>query len=239
MDNEEKEIKTKTKKTTTTKKSSDKKAPSQKKTTKSSTKKTATKPVKKEEEKISQKKTTVKKKTKPKEVKKEEKLEKVVELKEINEPVKEEKVITKKISEKKVSKELLEIRKKRYIVEAIIIGIVLLIALLFLCNRTFLKTTYKNDNIKVDIPRFSYYFNDKDNKVKLLTLRKSDYLKEYYNEYLEGFIFYSCAKGNNTFYYNQETKTLIKEIKIEKKFAIKTIEITYDSKTPEEVCGLR
>lgn len=234
MDKEEKEIKKATKKTTTSKKNSDKKASSQKKNTKSSTKKTTTKPVKKEEEK-----TSVKKTTKPKTVKKEEKIEKVVELKEINEPVKEEKVITKTIPTKKISKELLKIRKKRYIIEAIIIGIVLLISLLFLCNRTFLKTTYKNDSIKVDVPRFSYYLNNKDNKVKLLTLRKSEYLKEYYNEYLEGFDFYSCAEGNKTFYYNEETGTLIKEIKIEKRFAIKTIEITYDSRMPEEICGLR
>ena len=132
-----------------------------------------------------------------------------------------------------------EIRKKRYILEAIIIGILLLFVLLLLCNKTFLKTTYKTDNINVSIPMFSYYVKDKDNTVKFYTLRKSANLKEYFNEYLEGFIFYSCAEGNNTFYYKEDTKTLIKDIKVEKKFAIKTVEIIYDSRTPEEVCGLR
>ena len=110
---------------------------------------------------------------------------------------------------------------------------------MLLCNKTFLKTNYKTDVLNVSLPRFSYYVKDKDNTVKFVTLRKSENLKEYYNEYLEGFIFYSCAEGNNTFYYNEETKTLIKDIKVEKKFAVKTIVVHYDARTPEEVCGLR
>ncbi len=246
MDKEEKEVKKVTKKTTTTKKSSTKKPTNVKKETKSVTKNatskaSTTKVVKKVDEKTTSKKPTVKKSTntKPKTVKKVEKIEKIVEVPVIKEEAKEQKVVTNTVPAKKFSSELLKIRKKRYIIEAVIIAILVIVALLFLFNRTFLKTNYKTDTINVDIPRFSYYMKDKDNKVKLFTLRKSDYLKEYYNEYLEGFVFYSCAEGNNTFYYNEETKTLIKEIKIEKKFAIKTIEITYDTRIPEEVCGLR
>jgi len=245
MDKEEKEVKKVTKKTTATKKSTAKKTDTTKKTTKITTKKTTpskskstevkTKTVKKPDEKAQVKKPTVKS-VEP--IKKEEKVEKIVEIP-LEDTVKEQKVVTSTANTKKVSNELLEIRKKRYIIEAIIIAVLVIIALLFLCNRTFLKTSYKTDNISVDIPRFSYYVKDKDSKVKLFTLRKSDYLKDYYNEYLEGFTFYSCAEGNNTFYYNEETTTLIKEIKVEKKFAVKTIEITYDTRTPEEVCGLR
>lgn len=230
MDNEEKKVKTTApKKKTTTKK-----------TTKSSTSKpakkaTATKKV--TEKKVTEKKVEakpVKKVTKKQEPKKEIPAVKKEEVLEKKETV----VITEK-TKKGPSDEILEIRKRRHIIEAIIIVVLLLIAIMLLSNRTFLKTSYKNDNIDISIPRFSYFVKDKDNKVKLVTLRKSKYLKEYYNEYLEGFIFYSCAEGEKTFYYNENTHSLIKEIKVEKKFAIKTVEITYDTKSPEEVCGIK
>lgn len=248
MDNEEKKVKTTTPKKTATKKVTSKKTTTAKTTAKTVAKKTEKKePTKKVTEKKSseKKKTTTKaasKVTEPKKtVKKETPVKKVTAPKE--EPKKEEKieqkVVIKEAKPSKVSKELLEIRRKRHLIEAIIVAVVVFIALVLLCNRTFLGIQYKNKNMTVSIPRFSYYINDKDHKVKFVTLRKSKYLKDYYNEYLEGFIFYSCKEGKNTFYYNEQTKTLIKEIKIEKHFAIKTIEITYDTKTPEEVCGLK
>lgn len=225
MDNEEKKAKT----TTTKKRTTTKKEETKKNEVKS-------KPVKK----TTTKKDTTKKTTKPKTVKK------TVEVKEVSQPKEEvkiqekgSKVVTKDTKSAKVSKELLEIRRKRHLIEAIIIVVLAVIVIMLLANRTFLSINYKNDSINVSIPRFSYYVKDKDNKVKFVTLRKSKYLKEYYNEYLEGFIFYSCSEGENTFYYNEQTKTLIKEIKVEKHFAIKTIEISYDSRTPEEVCGLK
>jgi len=257
MEKEEKEIKKSTKKTTTTKTAPVKKSGSAKKepvkkvtekktTTKKTVKKEKAKPVAKEAKKepvkkVAPKKTTTKKAPTKKEVVKPVIKEEVVvkEEKNIETPSKEESVVVAGIKTNKSSKELFELRKKRYILETIIIAVVVIVALLFLCNKTFLKTNYKTEAINVSIPRFSYYVKDKDNIVKFYTLRKSANLKEYYNEYLEGFIFYSCAEGNNTFYYNEETKTLIKDIKVEKKFAIKTVEITYDGRTPEEVCGLR
>lgn len=260
MEKEEKEIKKTTKKTTTTKKAPVKKSASVKKESvkkvsekketikkvvNNEKKKEEVKAVIKETKKTPAKKVTVKtvsskpvikkENTETPEIKKEVKVETTV----VKEDKKEEKVITNTVPKKKISKELFEIRKKRYIIEAIIIAVVMFIALLLLFNKTFLKESYKTDTINISIPRFSYYVKDKDNTVKFYTLRKSANLKEYYNEYLEGFIFYSCAEGNNTFYYNEETKTLIKDIKIEKKFAIKTVEIIYDGRTPEEVCGLR
>jgi len=245
MDKEEKEVKktpkktatttkTATSKQTTVKKSEAAKKEKVKKVETIEAKKEEVKPTVKEEKKVPVKKTTVKKTTVKPAVKNGE-----VENKEVKVEIKEQKVVTSATPKNKISKELFEIRKKRYIIETIIVAVVFLVALLFLCNETFLKTSYKAGGVNVSIPRFSYFVSDKVNTVKLLTLRKSDYLKEYYNEYLEGFIFYSCAEGNNTFYYNEETKTLIKEITVEKKFAIKTIKITYDRRTPEEVCGLR
>lgn len=254
MEKEEKEVKKVTRKTTTTKKTTvkdksttakkkeTKKSPTKKETAapiveskKTSVKKVASKTAEKKAPVASKTKKVVKKATPVKKVAKE---EKVVETPAVNEE-KIEKVITKPIEEQKASSELLEIRKKRYIIETIIVAVVTIIVLVLLCNKTFLRTNYKTDDFQINIPRFTYYVSDKNNTVKFSTLRKSDYLKEYYNEYLEGFIFYSCAEGNNTFYYNEKTKTLIKEIKIEKKFIVKTIEVTYDSRTPEEVCGLR
>lgn len=249
MDKEKKEVKKTPKKTTTTKKATAKpaaknttvkKVTEQKETPKKVVKKDTTKPVVKAEKKVTVKKETAK--TAPKKktiVKKEVKKTSAEEVKPVVKEEKVEKVVTETVPKKKISKELFEIRKKRYIVEAVIITIVVLIALLLLCNKTFLKTNYKTNSINVSLPRFSYYVSDKDNVVKFNTLRKSAYLEEWKNEYLEGFIFYSCAEGNNTFYYNEETKTLIKKINVTKKFAVKTIEIVYDARTPEEVCGLR
>lgn len=224
MDNEEKKVKTTTpKKKATPKKQTTKK---QTKTSKSASKTNTTKKV-----------TEKKKNTKP--VKKEEKKVEVVKVTK-EEAIKEQETLNIPASKKKeVSKELLEIRRKRHLIEAIIILVLVLIAAMLISNRTFLTTTYKNDNINISIPRFSYFVKDKDNKVKFVTLRKSKYLNDYYNEYLEGFVFYSCAEGEKTFYYNEKTFSLIKEIKVEKKFAIKTVEITYDTRSPEEVCGIK
>lgn len=142
-------------------------------------------------------------------------------------------------SQEKISKtELLAIRKKRYTIEIIIVAILVFIALILLLNRTFLKTNYKTDYINIDIPRFTYYMSDKNNTVKLATLRKSANVKEYFNEYLEGFTFYNCEEGAKTFYYNANTKTLIEDIKVDKYFAVKVITVKYDKRSPEEVCGL-
>ena len=235
MDNEEKKVKTT--------------APKKKTTTKKTTKSSISKPAKKAtttkkvtEKKVTEKKAEakpVKKVTKKQEVKKQEPKKEIPAVKKEEVLEKKETVVITEKAKKGPSEEILEIRKRRHIIEAVIIVVLLLIAIMLLSNRTFLKTSYKNDNIDITIPRFSYFVKDKDNKVKLVTLRKSKYLKEYYNEYLEGFIFYSCAEGEKTFYYNENTRSLIKEIKVEKKFAIKTVEITYDTRSPEEVCGIK
>ena len=236
MNNEEKEVKRRT----TPKKKTTKKTETKKTTTKSNEiKKTTTKAATKKTE---EKKTVAKKESKPKKIEKKEEVKIISETKEIKEEPKviskESKTVTKDTKEAEVSKEVLAIRKKRYIIEAIIVIALVIIALIILCNRTFLKTDYVNDNITVSIPRFSYFVSDNNNTVKLVTLRKASYLRDYFNEYLEGFTFYSCSEGTNTFYYNEGTHSLIREIKIESNFGIKTIEITYETRSPEEVCGL-
>lgn len=236
MNNEEKEVKRRT----TPKKKTTKKTETKKTTTKSNEiKKTTTKATTKKTE---EKKTVAKKESKPKKIEKKEEVKIISETKEIKEEPKviskESKAVTKDTKEAEVSKEVLAIRKKRYIIEAIIVITLVIIALIILCNRTFLKTSYVNDNITVSIPRFSYFVSDNNNTVKLVTLRKASYLRDYFNEYLEGFTFYSCSEGTNTFYYNEGTHSLIREIKIESNFGIKTIEITYETRSPEEVCGL-
>lgn len=239
MNNEEKEVKRRT----TPKKKTTKKTETKKTTTKSNEiKKTTTKVATKKTE---EKKTVAKKESKPKKIEKKEEVKIISETKEIQEEPKviskESKTVTKDTKgtkEAEVSKEVLAIRKKRYIIEAIIVIALVVIALIILCNRTFLKTGYVNDNITVSIPRFSYFVSDNNNTVKLVTLRKASYLSDYFNEYLEGFTFYSCSEGTNTFYYNEGTHSLIREIKIESNFGIKTIEITYETRSPEEVCGL-
>jgi len=130
-------------------------------------------------------------------------------------------------------------KKNRKVVFIALLSFVTVVFLLFLANKTFFRTEYNKNRLKIELPIFMYFISDKDNEVKLVTLRKSENLKEYYSEYLEGFTFYSCAEGETTFYYNEKTNTLIKEIKVEKNFALKTVSIIYDTRTPEEVCGLR
>lgn len=239
MDKEEKKVKTTTPKKTTAKKTDTNKTVKRtaaKQTTNKSEAKA--KPVRKATTKKATTKTTAEKKvTTTKTTKKVELPKTVVPKEEVK--IEEKKVVTKEKENAKPSEELVKIRRKRHIIEAVIIAVLVIFALILVFNRSFLGVNYKNDSISVSIPRFSYFVGDKDNTVKFITLRKSKYLNDYYNEYLEGFIFYSCAEGENTFYYNEKSKTLIKEIKVEKKFALKTIEITYDTRTPEEVCGLR
>lgn len=125
------------------------------------------------------------------------------------------------------------------LIKSLIIMIILFIVLLLLFNRSFLKTNYSNDSIELNLPRFSYYINDNGKEVKFVTLRKSSYLNDFYNEYLEGFTFYSCYNGTKTFYYNEDTDTLIYNVDVKKVLGIKIITVKYENSVPGTVCNMR
>ena len=147
MDNEEKKEKTAPKKKTMPKKEEPKKVVA-KKVKAESTDKSGKR---KSQTKTSSKKTTTKKKT----VTKKEPTKKVnvpmESTKDANqkEKIKEQRVITNESKSSKVSPELLEIRRKRHLIEAIIIAILVFIVLILLSNRTFLGVIYKNDHINI------------------------------------------------------------------------------------------
>ena len=110
-------------------------------------------------------------------------------------------------------------------VELIIIVIFSIIMLILLCNRTFFRTNYKNSKININIPLLLYYKSDDGNRLVLKTLRKSKYIKEYFDDELSHFTKYYC--NGYTFYYDDENRFAIYDLKIEKDFIVKTVTIDY------------
>ncbi len=152
---------------------------------------------------------------------------------------KEEKVKAKKIKKelKSLSKDrenLIELREKRYIFEASIFVVIAIVLLVLLCNRTFFKDQYKSKNARFDVPIFSFFISDKDNVVTFKTLRKSEKVKQYFDEYLDKLDFYSC--NDQVFYYDKYNKVVLYSAEVEKWFAIKTVKIKYRNNTPEQIC---
>lgn len=130
--------------------------------------------------------------------------------------------------------EIVEIRKKRYIVETVIIVILAIFMLILLCNRTFFREEYKTNKINIDIPLLTFFVSDDGNEIVLKTLRKSDYLKEYFDLYLSNLARYNC--DTTGFYYDSSTKTAIYDITVEKDFAVKTIKIKYTNGDANYLC---
>lgn len=155
--------------------------------------------------------------------------------------IKEEKKNRKKIKKqlRKVSadkEEIVEIRKKRYIIETIIIVVLAIFMLILLCNRTFFREEYKTNKINIDIPLLTFFISDDGNEIVLKTLRKSEYLKEYFDLYLSNLARYNC--DTTGFYYDNSTRTAIYDITIEKDFAIKTIKIKYTNGDANQLCDV-
>ncbi len=167
--------------------------------------------------------------------------------KELKKLIKEEKRIDKKDKQKakKKTKEfkrltaekekVVEIRKKRHIFEFFVILVFLIVMLVLLVNKTFFRETYKTDKININIPLLTYFIKDDGNQVVLKTLRKSQYVEEYFDTYLSNLTRYNCQ--NTYFYYNENTKTAIFDIKVEKKFVVKTVKINYRNGNADCICS--
>ena len=148
---------------------------------------------------------------------------------------KRRKKVEKKLSKAALLKqEAMEIRKKRYIFEFIVIAIFLIFMLILLCNRTFFRDEYKTSKIDIDIPKLTFFVKDDGNQIVLKTLRKSAYLKDYFESYLSKYPKYDC--NGETFYYDGITRTAIYDISVEKNFAMKTIRIDYEHGEINELC---
>lgn len=130
---------------------------------------------------------------------------------------------------------VVDTRKKRHILEFFVIIVFLVVMLILLVNKTFFRETYKTDKINVNIPLLSYFVKDDGSQVVLKTLRKSQYVEEYFDVYTSNLTRYNCQ--NTYFYYNENTKTAIFDIKVEKKFVVKTIKINYRNGNADCICS--
>jgi len=160
---------------------------------------------------------------------KEEKKRKKIETKKRKKVEKELKDLTKD------KKEILEIRKKRYIFETVIIIIFGIFLLILLCNRTFFREEYRTKKINLDIPLLTFFIKDDGNEIVFKTLRKSEYVKQYFDSYLSSLAMYNC--GERHFYYDESTNTAIYDIDVEKTFALKTITVKYNNGTADCLCS--
>ena len=134
-------------------------------------------------------------------------------------------------------KEIRENKHKRFLynLELLVIVIFSIIMLILLCNRTFFRNKYKNSKINIDIPLLMFFRSDKDNKLVLKTLRKSQYVKNYFDDELKDMIKYNC--GDYSFYYDERNFYAIYNIDIKKDFIIKTVTIEYASGNPDCLCN--
>jgi len=129
-------------------------------------------------------------------------------------------------------------KKNRKVVFIALLSFVTVVFLLFLANKTFFRTEYNKNRLKIELPIFMYFISDKDKTVTFKTLRKTENINKYFGEYLSNldkYDYYTCSDGK-TFYYNEVTKNIIYDVSITKAFALKTVKIKYDVKDYSEVC---
>lgn len=118
--------------------------------------------------------------------------------------------------------------------ELIVVVVFSIIMLILLCNRTFFRTNYKTSKINIDIPLLMFFKSDDGNKLVLRTLRKSEYVRDYFDDKLKNMTKYNC---NNTFYYDEENNYAIYDIKIQKDFVVKTVTINYAVGNADCLCN--
>ncbi len=130
-----------------------------------------------------------------------------------------------------------EKRNKKMVgkLELIVIVAFSIIMLLLLCNRTFFRNNYKTSKINIDIPLLMFFSSDDGNKLVLKTLRKSEYVRDYFNDKLKNMTFYNC--NGYSFYYDENNFYAIYDIKIEKDFVVKTTTIEYASGSADCLCN--
>ncbi len=128
--------------------------------------------------------------------------------------------------------------KTSNVIIAAVLLLFIIITLFLFSNRTFLKNKYTNDSIELDVPMFSYFISDTNNRIIFKTVKKEYYLKEYFDEYLSNldkFDYYNCEDGR-TLYYDESSRFAIKKINIKKGLFLKTIIVDYEIINLEEIC---
>ena len=134
-------------------------------------------------------------------------------------------------------KPIKEKRDKRilYNLELIVIVVFSIIMLILLCNRTFFRSNYKNSKINIDLPLLMFFRSDNNNKLVLKTLRKTQYVRDFFDNKLKEMTKYNC--NNHEFYYDEENRFAIYSIDIEKKTIIKTVTIEYAASDLNCLCS--
>ena len=147
---------------------------------------------------------------------------------------------TKVVNKEKPTKAFID-KEKSYrsqriksILELTVVIIMSFFMILLLCNRTFFKEEYTTSKISINIPLMMYFKKDDGNEIIMKTLRKSDYVKEFFDGELNKMTRYNC--GTHSFYYDDTTNTAIYSIDVEKNFAIKTVRIKYVQGSADCLC---
>ena len=198
------------------------------------------KEIKKEIKKVTKKPTKkVEKKEIKKVVKKEPAKEVVEKVKKVELP-KEEKKEPEVVKKEPYLVDIKKEREKRNLklktkIELFVIFVFSIVMLILLCNRTFFRTNYKNSKININIPLLMFFKSDNGNHLELKTLRKTQYLEEYFDNQLKNLTKYSC--NNYTFYYDEENFVAIYGIKIKKDFIVKTVTIDYAAGDADCLCN--
>ena len=198
------------------------------------------KEIKKEIKKVTKKPIKKVEKKEIKKVVKKEPVEEVVEKVKKVELPKEEKKEPEVVKKEPYLVDIKKEREKRNLklktkIELFVIFVFSIVMLILLCNRTFFRTNYKNSKININIPLLMFFKSDDGNHLELKTLRKTQYLTEYFENKLKSLKKYSC--NNYTFYYDEENFVAIYDIKIDKNFIVKTVTIDYAAGDANCLCN--
>ncbi|MBR1385907.1 MAG: hypothetical protein IJ568_03645 [Bacilli bacterium] len=131
-----------------------------------------------------------------------------------------------------------EMKSKRLLrrLEIIIVLIFIVIMLVLLCNRTFFRNKYKTSKISLSIPTMMFFVKDDGNELVMKTLRKTQYVKEFFAGELQKLTRYNC--DGYSFYYIDETKTAIyTDIYVTKNHVVKTVTVNYAQGDADCLCN--
>ena len=126
--------------------------------------------------------------------------------------------------------------KKKNVIQITILVIFMIILLILLCNRTFFRNEYKTSKLKLEIPMLMFYINDDGEELTMKTLRKSDYVKSFFDGELGTMTRYNC-EGGYSFYYSTESNAAIYSIDVTKKNIVKTIKVRYANGDADCLCN--
>ena len=135
-------------------------------------------------------------------------------------------------------------KKRNRLVEIVIACVLVLIIFFVMCNKTFLRTEYNakvdNANIKIDLPRFTFFMGQDEEKIVFKTLRKSENTRAFFDDFLESgrFDVYYCGDSETPYYYDRDGKYFIFSIDVKKKFVIKTVTVNYSTVDKDLLCKI-